>query len=58
MGTIENIKVTLPGVIVVGKIALPAKKNAGTKPAKKYFKPFSGGSTFAERMKAAGISLR
>lgn len=49
--------VTLPGVTIVGKVALPTKK-AGKKPAKKYFKPFSGGSTLAERLKASGITLK
>jgi hypothetical protein len=56
METISNL-VTLPGVTVLGKIDLSNKKNAGTKPAKKYFKPFNGGSTLGERMKAAGIRL-
>lgn len=56
METIIN-KVTLPGVTVVGKIILPTKK-AGARPAKKYFKPFSGGATLAERMKAVGITLK
>lgn len=57
MKTISNL-VTLPGVTIVGKVALPTKKNTGQKPVKKYFKPFNGGSTLGERLKAAGISLR
>lgn len=50
--------VSLPGLTIVGKVALPTKKNAGKKPAKKYFKPFSGGSTIGERMKALGTTFK
>jgi hypothetical protein len=39
--------VTLKGLTVVGKINLPKKK----------FKPFSGGSTIGERLKAQGVRL-
>ncbi len=50
-------KVTLPGVTVVGKVALPTKK-ISAKSRKKYFKPFSGGATLAERLKAVGVTLK
>jgi hypothetical protein len=53
---ISNL-VDLPGLTVLGKITLPITEIVGTKPAKKYFKPFSGGSTIGERLRAEGIRL-
>lgn len=54
MNTTSNL-VELKGLTVVGKIVLPTK--TASKSARKFFKPFSGGSTIGERMKAQGIRL-
>ncbi|MES2023472.1 MAG: hypothetical protein V4439_02200 [Patescibacteria group bacterium] len=46
------------GINVIGKIVLPGdKKTATKKVAKKHFKPFFGGYTIGEVLKAQGISL-
>jgi len=57
METISKL-VTLPGVTVVGKIVLPAKKNASRNVGKKRsFKLFNGGSTLGEQFKKQGIKF-